>query len=138
MEMKATKMKASIVGAFLLIGLVSSSVTPSYEMNAPTLGADGCPIEEPCFEYETEMAISPVGIDTFEGERVQQLDEARAWELLDKYEVTSSDTKEGSALDYIGVAIGSDPQVLQTQFKVREPNNTTQWYVFESVLLTYA
>lgn len=134
--MKATKLKASIVGAFLLVGLASSSVTPSFAIDAPTLGGDGCPIEEPCIGYETEMLS--IGLDTFATEVQATKDEARAWELYEKYGLRPNDPRNGVLIEFSGSAFGSDPEISLTQFRIQEPNNTNMWYIFSSVTLTAA
>jgi hypothetical protein len=90
-----------------------------------TLGADGCPTEEPCIGYEAEEKSM---FDALE---------ARAWAAFDSYNFKPVDTSEEVAQEFVDATDSSDTEVLPPSYwRLPDPNNHDVVYIFHSVALT--
>lgn len=86
------------------------------------LGADGCPIEEPCFGYEAEL----------------EAEEARAWAAYDSYNFAPLDLPFPIQQNYVSTYVGSVPELSEGFWMCVDPYDHDVVYVFESVALTEA
>lgn len=116
-----------LVGATLLVGLASSSVTLPSSYIAPTTQTFECPIEEPCDEsYELTEDEAAASIQAGEDE---------AWAAYDYYNLQLPVTDYSMTVSYRYTTEGSVSELPQTFFKIADPTNTNRWYVFQSQVL---
>lgn len=90
------------------------------------LGVDGCPIEEPCFDYETE-SISEM-YEAF-GFNVEE----EATTILQSLEVPSSDRQNPIAYEYVATFDGGTPEFDSTYFTIDSPTHEGVEHVFQAV-----
>lgn len=105
----------------LLVALIvtftpQTSEAPQNAEFGIEMGVDGCPIEEPCWDYEAEE-ISEM-YEAF-GYNVEE----EAQSLIDNLSVTPSDREDPLAYEYVATFGGGTPEFDETYFTLASPTH---------------
>jgi hypothetical protein len=126
-----TKMEIIInilVSLFLSLSpQVSEAPQVSHEVGIEMeIGVDGCPIEEPCWDYEAEEVS-----DIYAAFGYNAVEEAQT--ILHNLEVPPSSSQDIIAYEYVASFDGGTPEFDQTHFTIASSTHEGVEHVFKAV-----